>query len=328
MKQFCFKRSALVYLLLTTILLFFIIPTTIAVAQDAPKTTTAKSKEKGGGDDIFEYIIAGGYLIGVFVLFPWVVYTNLKEKLSVISEEDLAGELPDPDISEEERNKRAAMVLEEMEKNMTTFQEEGRELITITKGSQARFIRKGVQYIRKNLKPTDPDIIARVNELVGVYQDRAQRVFTGSKWIIGCAIGLGVFMVYMTGISTFIFIHFLGVVFYIMSSRTPMYVLEKRMKLLGSFGGAFVGSIFTGLLVGSGTKYYKVYSDGRRERDYESELSGGMIALLIMFVVAMIIGFLAAAMGVVNFLMNYMNNALIPTKPETWYNKTFAVSPA
>jgi len=29
---------------------------------------------------------------------------------------------------------------------------------------------------------------------------------------------------------------------------------------------------------------------------------------------------------VVNFLMNYMNNALLPTKPEAWYAKNFATA--
>ncbi len=111
-----------------------------------------------------------------------------------------------------------------------------------------------------------------------------------------------------------------------MSSHTPLYLLEKRMKMLGNFGGVLVGSIVSGLFVGAGAKHYNVYSDGRKERDYSSELTGGAVYFLILAVIAMILGFLAAALGVVNFLMNYMNNALIPTKLESWYEKEFAKS--
>ena len=186
-------------------------------------------------------------------------------------------------------------------------------------------MKKGIEYIQQNLQPTDPDIIARMNEYITVYEDRTKRVFTGSKWIIISAVGLAALFVWTGGITSFLFIHTLGIVFYILSSRTPMYILEKRMNLFGG-GGSIVGAIFGGLFIGAGAKHYNVYSDGRKERDYSSEFTGGAVYFFLIVIVAMFMGFMAAALGVVNFLMNYMNNALIPGKPESWYEKTFATS--
>lgn len=45
------------------------------------QTTPANQTEsKGGGIDWMQVIFAGSYLLGVFVLFPLVVYTNYQEK--------------------------------------------------------------------------------------------------------------------------------------------------------------------------------------------------------------------------------------------------------
>ena len=305
------------YSILTLVLL--ILSSLILFAQGDPNVTESESSI-----DWFQVIVTIGYLGGVFVLFPWVIYTNLKEKLFVDETEYTVDSLSNNDLSEDERNNRATMILNEIENKLTPITDEksGEELKTITKGSQARFIKRSIEYIQQNLKPTESDIMARVNEIIAVYEDRTKRFFTGSKWIIGFAVGVGSFLLYQTGISTFIFIHFTGVAFYIMSSRTPLYLLEKRMELFGNLGGV-IGSIVSGLFIGAGAKHYNVYSDGRKERDYSSELTGGAVYFLIIAVVAMFLGFLVAVLGVVNFFINYMNNALIPTKLETWYEENF-----
>ena len=136
-------------------------------------------------------------------------------------------------------------MLEEIDNRLTHYEEDGKDMVTITKGSQARFSRKGLAYIRNELVPANPDIITRANELIGVYQNRSERIFTGSKWIIGFAIGFGVFIAYIAGLNSFIFIHALGIVFYVLSSRTPIYILEKRMNRINNIG--FGKSIFKDL---------------------------------------------------------------------------------
>lgn len=298
--------------------MLFLIPGAL-LAQEA----AVKAAESGiSGGDIFEFLVIAGYLGGVFVLLPWVIYTNTHEGLA--SQTELPG-LVESDPGAEQRNEQAVKILEEIEQRLTSCQVDGEQLLTITKGSQARFVKRGLDYIRQRLMPIDEALEARVNEFADMYAERSKRIFTGSKWVIGCAVGIGAFLVYQVGFSTFILIHTLGVVFYILSSRTPLYVLEKRGSLFGG-GSTMIGALVGGLFLGAGAKHYNVYSDGTRERDHSSEFTGGMVFFLLLAVLAMFLGFLAAALGVVNFLLNYMNNALIPTSHDAWYNKSFSVS--
>ncbi len=128
-------------------------------------------------------------------------------------------------------------------------------------------------------------------------------------------------MLYMVGFTTFLIIHVIGIAFYIMSSRVPVYLFEKRINRFSRKG--IIGGLMGGLFIGMGAKHYKKYSDGTVERDYDSELSGGALMIVLLVVAAMILGFLAAALGVVNFIMNYTNNSVMPQKPEKWYEKHF-----
>lgn len=303
--------------ILFAIILF--VSSIVLFGQDS--TTTA---EKGiTGDDVFTYVIAIGYLLGILILLPWILYTNAKEKLTPVdpANYDVSGLR----LNEEERNKQAHEILIAIENKLTSINQDGEDLVTITKGSQARFMKKSIEYIKQFLMPTDPEIIDRMNEFIAVYEDRTKRFFTGSKWVIIAAVGMAAFMVYVSGFSSFIVIHGLGTIFYILSSRTPLYILEKRMDRFS--GGGMISALFSGLFIGAGAKHYNVYSDGRRERDYSSEFTGGAIFLLIIFVVAMFVAFLVAVFGVLNFVLNYSNNALIPGNLQTWYDKNFIVNP-
>lgn len=138
------------------------------------------------------------------------------------------------------------LILDGIAEKLTPFQsEEGEEMLTITKGSQSRFVKQGLDYINTRLVPTDSVTIERVNEFSGVYKDRSKRVFTGSKWIIICSAGMGVLFAVTGGITVFLFIHFLGLLFYILSSRTTMYTLKasspKRTGFLtSSMAGIYI----------------------------------------------------------------------------------------
>lgn len=280
-----------------------------------------------GGIDWFEVTIVTGYLLGVFILLPIVIFTNLKEKLFSLTDTNSSEIQPIENLSEEERNNRARLILEKIESKMTSFTaDNGENMVTITKGKQAKFIKEGLDYISKNLVPTDSDIIQRVNEFAAVYADRTQRAFTGSYWIIASSIGVGLLLYSTGGITTFLFIHFLGLVFYILSSRSTMYTIEKRMKMFGGFGG-FLGGIMTGLLIGNGTKYYLKYSDGSVKRDWETEGQMAIMGLVILIIIAMLLGFFAAFLGVINSLLNYSTSYLLPFKSkEDWFEKNIALS--
>jgi len=309
------------YLALIAIIILLMLPGLSLLAQESGETNSGSGPSFG---DIFNFIVVFGYIGGVLVLLPWVIYTNLKENLATMKEGSVVS--PDLGLTEAERNERSEKILLEIDSKLTRFDQEDETYVTITKGSQARFARKGLSYISKILVPSKPEIIARTNELIVVYQDRSKRVFTGSKWIIGFAVALLAIFIYQTGFSGFVVLHSLGIVFYVLSSRTPIYLLEKRIERFGNIGFGMIGSVFSGLFIGSGDKYYKVYSDGRKERDHESELTHGVIYFIIIAILGLFLAFLTAFLGVVNFVINYMNNALIPVKPESWYQKNFALT--
>ena len=285
---------------------------------------TEKIASEGGGIDWFQLIVVTGYLLGVFVLLPLVIYTNLHEKLFNPTSDDKSEIQILTGLSEEERNERASKILERIGEKLTPFKgENGEEMITITNGFQAKFMKRGLDYINKYLVPTDQELIDRVAEFTVVYEDRTKRAFTGSNWIIACSAGIGILMLVTAGFSTFIIIHILGLVFYILSSRTTFYGIEKRMKYFGG-GAGLIGGIMGGLFLGAGAKQYVRYGSGPWKRDWEAEGQMAIIGLLIMFVVAMFLGFLAVVLGVLNFVINYSTSFLLPFKKEDkWYEDNF-----
>lgn len=289
------------------------------------QTETVEPTSKG--IDWFQLIIVTGYLLGVFILLPIVIFTNLKEKLFSKTSENQDEIQIIQNLSQEERNNRAILILEKIEETLTPFKSEnGEDLVTITSGKQAKFVKQGLDYINKQLLPSDSNIMARADEFAVVYADRTKRVFTGSNWVIACAAGVGVLFFMTAGISTFIFIHFLGLLFYILSSRTTMYTMEKRMKYFGRAGG-MLGSIMTGLFLGNGVKYYVTTSSGFTKRDWETEGQMAMIGLVLLVMAALILGFFAAFLGVINSIFNYSTSYIIPfIKEDDWFNKNFALS--
>jgi len=299
----------LVLLLQSSLLLF---------AQSEPEVSSS------GGIDWFQLIITIGYLLGVFVLLPIVIYTNMKEKLFDSSVDGADAAKVIESLSEEERNERAAQILVKIEEGLTSFKsEDGEDMVTITKGKQAMFMKQGLDYINKYLLPTNPDVIERVAVFSDVYADRTRRAFTGSKWIIGCSAAIGILFVWTAGISTFIFIHFLGLLFYILSSRTTFYTIEKRMSRFGGNTG-IMGKVLAGLFIGDGVKYYVKEGGGSWKRDWQTEGEMALFGLIIMIFVAFLLGIFAAFLGVINTVLNYSTSYIIPfISDNDWYEKNF-----
>jgi hypothetical protein len=300
------------------------------VTEDAVKIVDDVKKEtpRKKSTDWFSLVIALGYLLGVFVLLPLVIYTNMNEKVFVATAENKDKMEIVEGLSQEERNEKAIEILEGIEAQMSNItDDDGVEYVTITSGKQARYTKMGLDYINKRLAPNDEAIIARVDEFNNVYTDRTKRVFTGSKWILGCAIGLVVLM----GIidisflfSFFILLHVLGLIFYYLSSRTALYALEKRLATFGSGKLGIIGSVLAGLFAGFAAKEYVSVNGGAWQRDYEGEFSSSMVLVLIIVVVAMFIAFLIALFGIINFLINYSTSFLNPFKKEDkWYEENF-----
>lgn len=288
-----------------------------------PELTKEKSKENKGVD-WFEVIILVGYLGGVFVLLPIVIYTNRKEKLFVPNSNNQDQISIIEGLTEEQRNQKAQEILEQIETRLTSFKgEDGSDWITISKGSQAKFMKYGLDYINKKLNPTDQTLVERINEFSNVYNDRTRRAFTGSNWVIGCSAALALLFFFTGGISVFLFIHLLGLVFYFLSSRTTFYGIEKRMKYFGG-GSGFIGGLMTGLFLGNGVKYYIKEGSGPWKRDWETEGQMALMGIVLLLIAAMILGFFAAFLGVINFVINYSTSFILPFKSEEkWYLENF-----
>ncbi len=306
-----------------TIYLFAFLLMTASGVLAAEETGATAS---GGGIDWVQVIFAGSYLVAVFLLLPIVIYTNMKEDIFVPGDDNDDEIKPIEGLSEQERNSRTMEILARIEDQLTPYKDEnGEELITITKASQARFMKKGLDYINKRLLPADQAINDRIKELVDVYEDRTARVFTGSNWVLGCAIGVGILVLLTAGFTSFIIIHVLGILFYYLSSRTTMYGLEKRMQYFGKGSGA-IGRIMAALFIGNGVKYYVRHGGGPWERDWETEGQMALLSMVILFFAALILGFFAALLGVINFLMNYSRSFLLPFgSTDDWYARNFAI---
>ncbi|MPQ45499.1 hypothetical protein GCQ56_00640 [Marinifilum sp. N1E240] len=294
--------------------------TNIEQAQPIDKAVPEK------GFDWMQFIFAGSYLLGVFVLFPLVVYTNYQEKMLGDVNPDKVKILEN--LSEEERNNRAEHILVTIEEKLTAFtDDDGYEMITITKGSQARFMRHGLNYINKRLCPTDPIIQERVEEFTNVYFDRTKRQYTGSNWILGCAIGILVFMGFMDIgmlLSSFTLIHIIGITFYYLSSRTAKYALEKRLETFKTKKLGFIGGVMAALFAGFSIKEYVSVNGGPWKRDHESEGTSALVLILVIVMVAFFVGFLVAFFGIINFVINYSVSFISPLNtPEKWYATKF-----
>jgi len=320
----------LFFIATTFTIVSFAISPTLTFAQNpteqtisANETTETQKNKKEKSTDWFELAILIGYLGGVFVCFPIVVYTNLKESLAKPSSENPSS----LSLSEDERNQKTAAILAAIEEKMSILNDdEGQQWLTITKGSQAKFIKFGLDYINKHLQPTDETLIERVKEFENVYNTRTKRIFTGSNWVLGCAIGVGVLFFFTGGISVFLIIHILGIIFYYLASRTPLYLAEKRYKWFGS-GTGVIATIMTTLFVGNEVRYYIKRKDGTWERDYGSEGSEALITIAIILIVALIIGFFASLLGLLNAIVNYFSSYILPTENETkWYAKNIELT--
>lgn len=330
------KKILSILLLTVTISgsLVFVNAATPSSAQEADsitaKTEEPVSKQKAEKKiDWMQVILGGSYLVGVFILFPLVVYTNLKEGLFDRISGKSDGIKMRTDLSEAERNEMSIDILEKIEAKLTPYKaDDGAEMITITKGKQARYMKRGLDYINTRLCPTDDNILSRVDEFTDVYNDRTKREFTGSKWILGCAIGLLVFMGIVDIsilLSSFTVIQIIGIVFYYLSSRTPRYILDKRMATIGAKGPGIVGTIMTSLLAGMAVKHYVSINGGAWQRDHESELSTSAITLIFLFIAAMFVAFMIALFGILNFVLNYSTSFLNPFKTlEKWHDEDFS----
>jgi hypothetical protein len=281
--------------------------------KSTPTSGSKSSSEGFGFFDLLELLMVVGYLAGVFVLLPLVVLTNIAER-TVPRAPVAEGITPGEDFTDDDMQARDMM--DSLANELPDAEDEdGSTYKTITSGSQVRKARNVLVEISKNLHLTNAGVLGQFDALRELYQVRSRRVYTGSFWVLACA-AIMLVLFYFSGpggIQTFMVIHLLGMIFYTLASRTPIYLLEKRTSRLSA--GGFMGAIIGGVLFSNtSTRYYNVYSDGHKERNYEHEAGSTIFGFILLAVLVIFCGFLIGVFGVISFIMNYSTSIQLPFK--------------
>jgi hypothetical protein len=165
----------------------------------------------------------------------------------------------------------------------------------------------------KDMAPTDPDVVDRINELGDVLNSNAKRRFAGSKMLVGLSLLVTVIMYFFlktddnTVFQVIMDLWWLwaSTIFYIIASFAPQFLIDKRLRKMGSgnFSSGLVG-FFAGIFFAA-PAYTTVtkYTDGTSSTDTGFNFFGLII---------MIIGLLVLAFGIVFFgLLNYLRNYVL-----------------
>lgn len=215
--------------------------------------------------------------------------------------------------SSEEENELAMNYLEDIFDHWTTVDaSDGEPLKAPTRKAHLNKTMKDLQKV-KDMMPTHPDVVDRLNELGNVVNLNAKRRFAGSKLLVGLALLVTVVMYFTlkteskSVFNTIMDLWWLwaSIIFYIVASFAPQFLIDKRLRNLGdsNFSSGLVG-FFAGVFFAAPTfTTVTRYTDGTSRTDTGFNFIGLML---------MIFGFLILAFGIVFFgLLNYLRNFVI-----------------
>lgn len=217
-----------------------------------------------------------------------------------------------PEEATEAEHQLALQYLDEVFDHWTIVSEPGEdELRAPTSNRELNHARETLEQAIE-CGPTDPDIIARINELGEVLNSNAARKFAGSKGLMVVAGGIGVFLAYtmkeadQSWFSALFEVYFIwfGILFYFFASRAPSFLIEKRQRHIGAMNissglvGFFIGLFFGAPTYDSLTKY----SNGSSRRSTHFNLIG----LLFMLVGLLILGSAILFFGILNYVRNFI----------------------
>jgi hypothetical protein len=189
-----------------------------------------------------------------------------------------------------------------------------------------------------DIAPTDKKVVDTFVHYAEILKSKTDREFDGSGLLLALASGVALIILIMGiaglagggGFGVFIVAVIAAVLFflapcgiYFLACRTPGFMLEvrknkkpSRFKFVNVVVMILFGAGIAGLKanLGGSDKWYKVYSDGRRERDWETEGQMAMISLAIKgFILCMILVvlFMIAASVILWAFINYLRNYVI-----------------
>lgn len=277
--------------------------TSINISKD--NTVIAKQKTK----NIINYIFSGLVLIAYIAMIIHMIYIKYKgvryKKALTVEEmkaERIAQNKPE-EMSPEEFNEALTLLAGVFDTWTVVGQnDEGEELRKPTKMKQVKSSSMLLDQAIA-LQPTDKDMIDNINELADVINSNEERFFDGSKplaWLGGIVGIIFLFISPQFGIITLI-----STGAYILSSRTPVFLIEKRQKRGGgNIHNGIIAGVF-GMIAGAQTvrTVYK-YSDGHKE--YEDDNSQHWIAWILGLAILVCIAATMALWAMINYLRNYV----------------------
>jgi hypothetical protein len=164
----------------------------------------------------------------------------------------------------------------------------------------------------KEIGSTHPDVIERMNEMGDVVNYNSKRSFSGSKALIIVSILATIGFYYITKSENETVLEnildlwwFWGSnIFYIVASFAPQFLIDKRLRNLGSsnFSSGLVG-FFAGLFFAAPTfTTVTKYTDGSSSTTTDFNFLGLLLMVLGLFIIAMFM----IVFGLLNYLRNYV----------------------
>lgn len=213
-----------------------------------------------------------------------------------------------PEQSTEEENQLAWDYLEDIFEHWTPIDEESKA------PTRNIHLEKSLESIEKaaSLAPTDKEVVNRMNELGEVININAARHFDGSKLLVGLGVIFAIIILYSTKASTeSYFSAFLdtwviwaGIGFYILGSFAPQFLIDKRLRKLGSYNASSgIVGFFAGLFLAAPT-YDTItkWSNGSKT----TSTSFNFLGLMLMLIGLLFMAFIIPLIGLLNYLRNYI----------------------
>jgi len=300
---------------------------TANVTQEKQKTegtkdTTSANSTANSGKTTGQKVLAT--VIGIAILLAFLgcltyMYIFLKKKYYTITsvqemKQQRQAQNQSPDSSPEE-NQQAAELLEQALSQWSSYVGEDSETYFIPRKMIQVKRSVGIMNQAKAIMPTDEGVIDRMNELGGIINERTHRSFAGSWSLLGISFLVMLFFYFVAGGNDGFFHRILSLwwlwgsmIFYIMASYAPQFLIEKRMEWFGGkkFSSGLIKTVLA--IVAATPATYTVvtkWSDGSTTKSEEG--AGTFLFIMALAIIALIIiGTLIIFFGLINFLRNYI----------------------
>lgn len=206
--------------------------------------------------------------------------------------------------SNEEENTRAE---EYLQKAIADWKP-GKQEPDMVKPRKNKHLKTAQEYIDKTiaLKPTDAEIVERLNELSNAVNVNNKRYFDGSKKLVIISAIVGLFFIFFMKENAEIGWYILtGCGIYILASMCPAFLVNKKAERQAGnvHDGIFAG--VAAMVAGAKTiRTITTYSDGTVTK--HDDHSQHWIVLALGFIVAFIMALLIIFWALINYLRNYI----------------------